>query len=90
MSFDDSGDCLCNDGFSQVGVAAVGALSCVDAALVNDVSAWTVAAAAVVTYWDIAAVSTGRGRGASTGPSSLAVSHMLLDKTVYTYVLVSA
>jgi hypothetical protein len=79
MSFDATGECVCDAGYSQVGVAAVGPLSCNDAALVNDVSAWTVAAAAVVNYWDVAAVesSTGRKRkrgGSAVAPSSTQVS----------------
>jgi hypothetical protein len=74
MSFDATGACVCDAGYSQVGVAAVGPLSCVEAALVNDVSAWTVAAAAVVNYWDVAAVSSGTGRKRRGGSGTVAPS----------------
>jgi hypothetical protein len=74
MSFDATGACVCAAGYSQVGVAAVGPLSCIDAALVNDVSAWTVAAAAVVNYWDVAAVESSTGRKRKRGGSTVAPS----------------
>ncbi|CAM9514327.1 unnamed protein product [Ascophyllum nodosum] len=50
MSFDSSGQCSCDDGYTSVGSSSLGPLRCVDSSYVSSISSWTGSGASTITY----------------------------------------
>ncbi|CAM9657923.1 unnamed protein product [Choristocarpus tenellus] len=53
MSFDTSGVCSCDPGYTITGVESLGPLRCLESDYVNQIASWDEADAAVVTYHNI-------------------------------------
>ncbi|CAN0094490.1 unnamed protein product, partial [Phaeothamnion confervicola] len=76
-SFDSAGACSCDSGYTQTGVAQVGALGCVATDRAVAVSDWNTAAASVVSYSAVQTTPTGFATGTAS-VDSLVFQHYFL------------
>ncbi|CAM9501613.1 unnamed protein product, partial [Discosporangium mesarthrocarpum] len=84
MSFDNSGTCSCNSGYSMTGVASLGPLSCVDSSHVNEVASWNNIDAFMVTFRSVRMKPESDPTGTKT-LSSMSIEHLYLRSAALCY-----